>query len=84
MYIRDNFGLNICLFDSIKILHLLESQKLKLMNCCRILRVLCRNLTLSSEFDYESIAKNTPGYVGADLTALTREAAMLAVNRYEK
>lgn len=50
----------------------------------RILRVLCRNLTLSSEFDYESIAKNTPGYVGADLTALTREAAMLAVNRVFK
>ena len=48
---------------------------------CRILRVLCRNLTLSSEFDYERIAKNTPGYVGADLTALTREAAMLAVSR---
>ncbi|XP_078314412.1 nuclear valosin-containing protein-like isoform X2 [Crassostrea virginica] len=47
----------------------------------RILRVLCRNLTLSSEFDYERIAKNTPGYVGADLTALTREAAMLAVSR---
>lgn len=50
----------------------------------RILRVLCRTLMLSPEFDYESIAKNTPGYVGADLTALTREAAMLAVNRVFK
>ncbi|XP_061173136.1 nuclear valosin-containing protein-like [Saccostrea echinata] len=50
----------------------------------RILQVLCRNLTLSPDFNLESIAKNTPGYVGADLTALTREAAMLAVNRVFK
>lgn len=47
----------------------------------RILQVLCRNLTLTAEFSYKYIAKYTPGYVGADLTALTREAAMLAVNR---
>ncbi|XP_060553909.1 nuclear valosin-containing protein-like isoform X2 [Ruditapes philippinarum] len=47
----------------------------------RILEVLCRNLRLSAEFDFNFMAHNTPGYVGADLMALTREAAMTAVNR---
>ncbi|CAG2235588.1 NVL [Mytilus edulis] len=47
----------------------------------RILRVLCRNLKLAENFDYKFLARNTPGYVGADLTSLTREAAMVAVNR---
>lgn len=47
-----------------------------------ILKVLTTNLTLSSDFDYQKIAKHTPGYVGADLLSLTREAAMVAVNRY--
>jgi ribosome biogenesis ATPase len=49
--------------------------------CFRILEVLCRNLRLSAEFDFNFMAHNTPGYVGADLMALTREAAMTAVNR---
>lgn len=39
------------------------------------------NLTLASDFDFEKIAKHTPGYVGADLLSLIREAAMAAVNR---
>lgn len=47
-----------------------------------ILKVLTANLTLASDFDYQKIAKHTPGYVGADLLSLTREAAMVAVNRY--
>ncbi|KAK3087023.1 hypothetical protein FSP39_000481 [Pinctada imbricata] len=47
----------------------------------RILQVLCRGLRLEEKFDYDYLAKNTPGYVGADLMALTREAAMTAVNR---
>lgn len=55
-----------------------------LMNCCRILRVLCRNLILSLEFDYESIVKNISGYVGVDFIVLIREVVMLVVNRYEK
>ena len=50
-------------------------------SCCRILEVLCRELRLSEEFDYGLLAHNTPGFVGADLMALTREAAMTAVNR---
>jgi len=43
--------------------------------------VLCRNLKLTENFDYKYLARNTPGYVGADLMSLTREAAMVAVNR---
>ncbi|ESO87775.1 hypothetical protein LOTGIDRAFT_166366 [Lottia gigantea] len=46
----------------------------------RILQVLCRELRLSTDFSYESLAHNTPGFVGADLSALAREAAMNAVN----
>ncbi|ESO96666.1 hypothetical protein LOTGIDRAFT_176572, partial [Lottia gigantea] len=47
----------------------------------RILQVLCRELRLSTDFSYESLAHNTPGFVGADLSALAREAAMNAVNK---
>lgn len=47
----------------------------------QILKVLCKNLKTSPNFSYEELAKNTPGYVGADLLALTREAAMAAINR---
>ncbi|CAG0886001.1 unnamed protein product [Darwinula stevensoni] len=46
-----------------------------------ILKVMCRSLRLSQEFDFLKLARAAPGYVGADLQALTREAAMLAVNR---
>lgn len=46
-----------------------------------ILKVMTSHLKLSDSFDFESLAKYTPGYVGADLLALTREAAMVAVNR---
>ena len=42
----------------------------------------CRDLKLSDEFDFKTLASQTPGFVGADLTALVREAAMCAVTRY--
>ncbi|MEQ2212514.1 hypothetical protein XENOCAPTIV_000749, partial [Xenoophorus captivus] len=47
----------------------------------RILKTLCRKLTLPEDFGYRQLARLTPGYVGADLMALCREAAMAAVNR---
>ncbi|KAM9726391.1 nuclear valosin-containing protein-like isoform 2-T2 [Menidia menidia] len=47
----------------------------------RILKTLCRKLTLPEDFSYQELARLTPGYVGADLMALCREAAMEAVNR---
>uniref|UniRef100_A0AAY5EPI1 AAA+ ATPase domain-containing protein n=1 Tax=Electrophorus electricus TaxID=8005 RepID=A0AAY5EPI1_ELEEL len=46
-----------------------------------ILKTLCRKLKLPADFDFRRLARLTPGYVGADLMALCREAAMSAVNR---
>ena len=48
----------------------------------KILKVLCRNVTVEQNLDWKFLAKNTPGYVGADLMALTGEAVMVAVNRF--
>lgn len=39
-------------------------------------------MKLAGDFDFMEIAVNTPGFVGADLSALTKEAAVLAINRY--
>ncbi|CAM9973678.1 unnamed protein product, partial [Phaeothamnion confervicola] len=47
----------------------------------RILRVMTAKMRLSGEFDFDDIAKRTPGYVGADLSSLTKEAAVVAINR---
>ncbi|KAG9317681.1 P-loop containing nucleoside triphosphate hydrolase protein [Chiua virens] len=50
----------------------------------KILRVLCAKLRLEGDFDYGSLAKVTPGYVGADLSALTGAAGVIAVKRIFK
>ncbi|KAF8872589.1 P-loop containing nucleoside triphosphate hydrolase protein [Infundibulicybe gibba] len=50
----------------------------------KILRVLCAKLRLEGEFDFTSLAKLTPGYVGADLSALTGAAGIIAVKRIFK
>lgn len=47
----------------------------------KILEVICRDLKLEQGFPLLALARLTPGYVGADLQALVREAAILAVNR---
>lgn len=47
----------------------------------RILRVLAHKLRLAGDFDFRALAKATPGYVGADLTALTSAAGIIAVKR---
>lgn len=47
----------------------------------RILRVLCSKLKLVESFDYKRLARGTPGYVGADLTALTASAGVIAIKR---
>lgn len=46
-----------------------------------ILRVLAKKLRLSGDFNFRALAKATPGYVGADLTALTSAAGIIAVKR---
>jgi len=52
--------------------------------CPRILRVLCSKLRLDGTFDFNALAKATPGYVGADLSALTGAAGIIAVKRISK
>ncbi|NXV03358.1 NVL protein, partial [Cettia cetti] len=47
----------------------------------KILQTLCRKLKLPESFEFRRLARLTPGYVGADLMALCREAAMGTVNR---
>ena len=47
----------------------------------RILQVMCREMKLETGIDWKAIAKAAVGYVGADLMALTREAAVIAINR---
>lgn len=47
----------------------------------RVLGVLVAKMRISGDVDFKSIAKRTPGFVGADLAALTKEAAVIAVNR---
>jgi ribosome biogenesis ATPase len=46
-----------------------------------ILQVLMRGLRLEPDFPLQDLAHRTPGYVGADLRALIREASLCAVNR---
>ena len=46
-----------------------------------ILRVMCREMRVEAAVDWKEIAKKAVGYVGADLSALTKEAAVIAVNR---
>lgn len=48
---------------------------------CDILRIICADLKLEKLFDFDKIAVLTPGYVGADLLALTTRAASLAIKR---
>jgi ribosome biogenesis ATPase len=47
----------------------------------RILLTLTGKMKLEGSFDLVKIARLTPGYVGADLSALAKEAAVIAINR---
>ncbi|KAG0129600.1 P-loop containing nucleoside triphosphate hydrolase protein [Tuber indicum] len=47
----------------------------------KILRILCEKLRLIGDFDFKKLAKKTSGFVGADLSALAREAGMVAMRR---
>ena len=46
-----------------------------------ILRVHAKNMPLADEVDLKEIARQTPGFVGADLANLLNEAALLAARR---
>jgi len=47
----------------------------------RILECISSSMRLSGDFDFHEIARLTPGFVGADLNAVAKEAAVIAVNR---
>ena len=47
----------------------------------KIVDILLRGLRLAPNTDVEELASLMPGYVGADLSSLAREAAISAVNR---
>ena len=46
--------------------------------------MLCAKLRLDGDFDFAAFGKATPGYVGADLSALTSVAGVIAVKRIFK
>ena len=47
----------------------------------RILATLARGLRVGGGVNWATLARGTPGFVGADLAALTREAATIAIKR---
>jgi ribosome biogenesis ATPase len=46
-----------------------------------ILRAMTRDMRVSSDLNYKALARKTPGYVGADVRSLLKEAAVIAINR---
>ncbi|EPY19108.1 ribosome biogenesis ATPase [Strigomonas culicis] len=46
-----------------------------------ILKIICEKLNLAEDVDFFEIANMTPGYVGADLHLLVKEACLLAIRR---
>lgn len=50
-----------------------------LLQRCRILERVCRQMPLAADVDLSAVAEMTCGYVGADLSALSREAALQAM-----
>ena len=48
------------------------------------MKVICAKLRLEGDFNFNALAKATPGYVGADLAALAGAAGIIAVKRIFK
>jgi len=46
-----------------------------------ILRVMTKDMRVEGNIDFKVLARKTPGFVGADVRSLTKEAAVLAINR---
>jgi ribosome biogenesis ATPase len=49
-----------------------------------ILKVMTSGMRLSGDIDFKLLAKKTPGFVGADIRSLTKEAGVIAINRIFK
>lgn len=46
-----------------------------------IMKILTRKMRLRTDFNFQEMVKLTPGYVGADIHTLCKEASILAVER---
>ncbi len=46
-----------------------------------ILKVMTQDMRVDEDLNYHALARKTPGFVGADLRSLTKEAAVIAINR---
>ena len=46
-----------------------------------ILRAMTRGMRVADDLNYSLLARKTPGYVGADVRSLLKEAAVIAINR---
>jgi ribosome biogenesis ATPase len=49
-----------------------------------ILKTMTKDMKLNGDFDFKLLARRTPGYVGADVSSLAKEAAVIAINRIFK
>ncbi|CAJ1957134.1 unnamed protein product [Cylindrotheca closterium] len=49
-----------------------------------ILQTMTKDMKLGGDFNFKDLARRTPGYVGADIRSLTKEAAVIAINRIFK
>ena len=47
----------------------------------KIIETMTKGMRLSGDFDFKQLARKTPGFVGADVKSLAKEAAVLAINR---
>lgn len=47
----------------------------------KILRVMAKDIRTSDDVDFDAIGKTTAGFVGADLEAVVKEAALICINR---
>ncbi len=47
----------------------------------KIIVTMTKDMRLAGNFDYKVLARKTPGFVGADIRSLTKEAAVIAINR---
>ena len=45
------------------------------------MKILTKDMRLRKDFEFQEIVKLTPGYVGADLQTLCKEASIMAVQR---
>ena len=50
----------------------------------KILKIITKNMRLEEDFDHNSIAEQTNGFVGADLKALTKTAGIIGIKRILK